>query len=167
MSSIDNSPSVQAARVPKKPNQDVESLLRVLREASAEMRAEDPCLLMAGFFEHLPMPAWIKAFQDDGSFIMIHVNRAYAALTGIRAIDYLAQGDEAHWSAADAGVFEHEDLTCALERRTVPICGTVPLLNQTGKAVSFTGWKWPIMKDGEVVAVCGLCHTGDVIDARA
>lgn len=167
MSNIDKSPSVKREAVPQKPKQDVQSLLNILREASAEIQAEDPCLLMAGFFEHMPMPAWIKAFQDDGTFIMIHVNRAYAALTGIRAIDYLAQSDEAHWSATDAGVFEHEDLMCVLERRTVPICGTVPLQHEPDRAVSFTGFKWPIMKAGEVVAVCGFCQTGEVVDVRA
>lgn len=158
MSNNDNRPTAPAKGVPQKPRQDVAALLNILREAAEECRMGDPCLLMTGFFEHMPTPAWIKALQPDGSLIMVHVNRAYTAMTGVTALDYLAQPDSAVWDSGDAGAFESEDLQCIIERRTLPVDGVIPHTSKPGLLLRFAGWKWPIMVNGEVVAVCGMAQ---------
>lgn len=163
MSKLDNSPLDSVSGIPITPRQDVQSLLSTLRAAAEECRSEDPCLLMAGFFEHLPIPAWVKAVQADGSLIMVHVNRPYTRATGIRAVEYLTQPDHALWESGDAGAFEAEDITCILERRTVPIQGAVPHPDKPGHDLVFYGWKWPIMVGGEAVAVCGVAHITEVM----
>lgn len=166
MSNNDSSPSAQPTGIPQKPRQDVETLLNILREAAEECRMEDPCLLMTGFFEHMPLPAWIKALQEDGSFVMVHVNRPYTAMTGVTALDYLAQPDHAIWNNGDASHFEAEDLQCVIERRTLPVDGVVPHA-ETGALLRFAGWKWPIMVNGDVVAVCGIAQIEEVtVDGR-
>lgn len=166
MSNNDSSPSALPKVIPQKPRQDVETLLNILRDAAEECRMGDPCLLMTGFFEHMPLPAWIKALQPDGSFVMVHVNRPYSAKTGVTALDYLAQPDHAIWDSGDASAFEDEDLQCVIERRTVEIDGVVPHASN-GTLLRFAGWKWPIMVNGEVVAVCGLAQIEEVaVDGR-
>ncbi|UTC29083.1 hypothetical protein MARCHEWKA_05740 [Brevundimonas phage vB_BpoS-Marchewka] len=166
MSNNDNSPSAHPTGIPQKPRQDVEALLNILRDAAEECRSEDPCLLMTGFFEHMPLPAWIKALQADGSFVMVHVNRPYTAMTGVTALDYLAQPDHAIWDHGDASEFEDEDLQCVIERRTILVDGVVPHAT-SGALLRFAGWKWPIMVNGDVVAVCGIAQIEEVsVDGR-
>lgn len=162
MSNIDHRPSDTGQGIPYQPRQDIQSLLSTLREAAADCRSEDPCLLLTGFFEHLPIPAWIKAIQPDGTFAMVHVNRPYARATGIRAIDYVTRPDADLWETGDAGAFEAEDLACVIERRTLAIQGAVPHPEKTGVELVFYGWKWPLMVEGQVVAVCGLAHITEV-----
>lgn len=162
MSNIDNSPVAPCERVPSKPRQDVATLLTILREAAEDARHEDPCVLMTGFFEHMPIPAWVKALQPDGTLTMVHVNRAYTAKTGITALDYIAMPDSALWESAEAGAFEDEDLDCVIQRRTLPVEGLIAHPNKPNVMIQFAGWKWPIMVAGDVVAVCGMAQIEEV-----
>ena len=163
MSNIDHSPSVNAGGAPKKPRQDVQALLAVLRDAAAECRTEDPCLLMTGFFEHHPLPAWVKALQTDGRFVMMHVNRAFSAATGLTPLDYLGQPDTEFFNESVSATAETEDHVCVLERKTVAIDKCVAHPVKDGVSIRWVGWKWPIMVNGEVVAVCGMAHTSEVL----
>lgn len=162
VSNIDNSPLATCERVPSKPRQDVASLLTILREAAQEASIEDPCLLMTAFFEHCPLPAWIKAVKDDGSLAMVHVNRAFTAATGIRAIDYMSQPDTEFFDVVSAANAEHEDMLCLIERVTLPINSFVAHPDDAERTLRFTGWKWPVMVDGKPVAVCGVAQATEV-----
>lgn len=162
MSNIDNSPVVSAERVPSKPRQDVAALLTILREAALEASTEDPCLLMTGFFEHSPLPAWVKAVKEDGTLAMVHVNRAFTAATGIRAIDYMAHSDSYFFPSHAAATAEAEDLTCVIDRVTVAVNTFVAHPSDPDRTLRFTGWKWPVLVDGQVVAVCGVAQVTEV-----
>lgn len=162
MSNIDNSPLADCERVPSKPRQDVATLLTILREAAQEASTEDPCLLMTAFFEHCPLPAWIKAVKEDGSLAMVHVNRAFTAATGIRAIDYLDHPDTEHFDVVSAAAAEAEDLMCVIERITLPINSFVSHPDDPERTLRFTGWKWPVMVGGQAVAVCGVAQCTEV-----
>lgn len=162
MSNIDNSPFVSTERVPSKPRQDVASLLTILREAALEASTEDPCLLMTAFFEHAPLPAWVKAVKEDGSFAMVHVNRAFTRATGIRAIDYIERPDHHLFPSREAAQAEAEDLMCVIDRVTLPINSFVSHPFDEERTLRFTGWKWPVVVDGHVVAVCGVAQVTEV-----
>lgn len=157
MSTHDNSPTMLG--IPSNPNEDVATLLGRLREVARECRAEDPCLLMTGFFEHMNMPAWIKVVQGD-ELVMVHINRAYKRATDIEPAEYILQPDSAVWMPTDAAQFERDDWICIRERRSVPIRGELAHPFRPELIIEYAGWKWPIMVDGEAVAVCGMAHMG-------
>lgn len=132
----------------------ITDLLTQLRSAAHECRATaDICQMTVGFFENLPSPSWIKAVQSDGSFLMVHVNAAFTCATGVTAAAYRAQHDAAIWSREVAERALGEDTEVVHSRQPVRL-GSV-IVHADGRSFRWDGWKWPVVQDGRIVAVCG------------
>lgn len=111
--------------------------------------------LVVAFFEHVPVPAWIKYVFPDGSFRMAHVNQAYAELVGVTQEDYAGQLDSDIWDLDTSLAFHANDQE-VVETRSFILTDEHSHDPRTGATERWLGWKWPIIIDGRVVAVCGV-----------
>lgn len=67
-------------------------------------------LSVSAFFKFMPLPAWIKVYDDDmGLFIMRKINRAYEDQWDISNIRYAGRSDKLIWDEVTSKMFEIHD----------------------------------------------------------
>jgi len=121
----------------------------------------DPCAVLASFFADLPMAAYIKAVQPDGSLRMMWVNRAYEREVGVTLAEYNALEDCMLWDIATAKAFRDNDEKVLQTGRAVAVTELAPSRQSPGVTVEWKGWKWPIVVDGQNIAICGYAVSSE------
>lgn len=142
--------------------QSLKEIIQAYREALAEpLDLPMWVRLTLAFFEHHPEPAWIKAVMPgDAQTQMIQVNRAYQEQVGVSLEEYQGNADNSVWDNFTTDSFALHDQE-AIDKRS-PVRTVEYSTNPITKVRQrWIGWKWPVILDGYVVAVCGCA----VLDA--
>lgn len=145
----------------------IRMLLHEMRNAAQCCNAEvDAFALMGAFFEYLPIPAWIKTRNLDGTWTMLRVNHAFSAVTGITVAAYVGADPQRYW--LNVATEEALQASEAWDDKVLATGGAVagevdiPDRRDPSKLMRWDGYKWPILKDGRNVAICGIAQVYEV-----
>lgn len=108
------------------------------------------------FLDGLPFPAWIKKMGDDGKFVMVMINNAYAHKFNISKDRYEGATDEEVWgkhiakgfSISDSEVFESKGFVLTREYFPESGAGSKPAWHSI--------WKFSLKLGEEVYGVGGV-----------
>lgn len=103
------------------------------------------------FWNDNPFPAWLK-WVRDGKVVMGKVNQAYTAATGITVRAYEGEEDSAIWGEGIGFNKADREVICTRARVQIAEQGRNPLSHIDEV---WCGWKWPEMRNGEVVGIWG------------
>lgn len=114
-------------------------------------------LIVAGFFEFLPIPAWLKIVRPDEEILFFRLNKAYTEAFGVQEVDVLNKSSIKIWDRlVDEKLMVESDRD--LIRDKIVISYINKLFNP--KIQDYEYWqvqKWPIIVEDVVVAICGIC----------
>lgn len=142
----------------------MKSLIQTLRTQQAVASAEaDQLGFLGASFDACPFPMWIKALQDDGTFRMARVNRAFEQMVGVSGATYFAKTDEEIWGPEVAKEATETDVAALKTGHTVESSPIVPD-PVTGKRYQWRGVKWPIYVRGAIAGVAGMSTRNEVVE---
>lgn len=142
-------------------------LLHEMRNAAQCCQAEiDAFALMGAFFEYLPQAAWIKTRRADGAWMMLRINHAFTDATGITQAAYMGADPLLYWESvgSPAAMIDADEWDAQVMRqhRGVAASLVLPDRRDPSKRMLWQGFKWPILKEGKVVAICGVADVSEV-----
>ena len=137
-------------------HEDFHSLLGQLREAGQVVNSQvDALSITAAFFDSNPIPAWIKTVNNDNTFSIMAVNRAYEQITGIPSASFANLNDADFQTPQVAQELARTDLE-ALNSGDPQRVDVIIRHRVTGIPVRLIGWKWRVPSEGSAVAICGF-----------
>lgn len=94
---------------------DMQNQLAAANAVITQMQADradadtDVHEVLTSYYENIPLPAWLKKFEDDGQLRMVFINDAYAQMFGVSKLRYEGRTDSEVWGPAIAEVFREKD----------------------------------------------------------